>query len=281
MTFVLSAACTCLRRAPLSPSRSQRWRSEWRSTYAGASPQRTARCGGAKRNGCATGRKAASRFTAPVSASSASAIWRARSSRSLAPFVCPIKAYDPWVSDHFMAGFGVASASVEEVLKTSQVIVVFASVTNENHGFLGKREFEMIAPGSVFLLMSRAGVIDFPEFLRQVESGRFRAATDVFPAGAGAARRSRAKGRGPVAVAASGRRDDARALRDRRADGRGRRSHPARPAAPLLPARAARDGGAFALEADRMQLTAGLGRRRCALREPEAMRLSSNRRRRD
>jgi phosphoglycerate dehydrogenase-like enzyme len=39
----------------------------------------------------------------------------------------------------------------------------------------------MIAPGSVFLLMSRAGVVDFPEFLRQVESGRFRAATDVFP----------------------------------------------------------------------------------------------------
>jgi phosphoglycerate dehydrogenase-like enzyme len=99
----------------------------------------------------------------------------------VAPFNCPIKAYDPWVSDHFMAGFGVASASLEEVLKTSQIIIVFASVTSENQGFLGKREFEMIAPGSVFLLMSRAGVVDFPEFLRQVESGRFRAATDVFP----------------------------------------------------------------------------------------------------
>ncbi len=97
------------------------------------------------------------------------------------PFGCPTKAYDPWVSDHFMAGFGVASASLEEVLKTSQVIIVFASVTSENQGFLGKREFEMIAPGSVFLLMSRAGVVDFPEFLRQVDSGRFRAATDVFP----------------------------------------------------------------------------------------------------
>ena len=35
----------------------------------------------------------------------------------LAPFGCPIKAYDPWVSDHFMAGFGVASASLEEVLE--------------------------------------------------------------------------------------------------------------------------------------------------------------------
>ena len=98
----------------------------------------------------------------------------------LAPFGCRIVAYDPWVSDHFMASFGVASASLEEVLKTSQVIVVFAAVTSDNQGFLGKREFEMIAPGSVFLLMSRAGVVDFPEFLRQVESSRFRAATDVF-----------------------------------------------------------------------------------------------------
>jgi phosphoglycerate dehydrogenase-like enzyme len=99
----------------------------------------------------------------------------------IAPFGCPIKAYDPWVSDHFMAGFGVGAASLEEVLKTSQVIVVFASVTSENQGFLGKPQFELIAPGSVFLLMSRAGVVDFPEFLRLVESGRFRAATDVFP----------------------------------------------------------------------------------------------------
>jgi phosphoglycerate dehydrogenase-like enzyme len=99
----------------------------------------------------------------------------------LQPFGCAIKAYDPWISDHFMRSFGVAAASLEEALKTSQVIVVFAAVTSENQGFLGKREFEMIAPGSVVLLMSRVGVVDFPEFLRQIESGRFRAATDVFP----------------------------------------------------------------------------------------------------
>jgi phosphoglycerate dehydrogenase-like enzyme len=99
----------------------------------------------------------------------------------LQPFGCPIKAYDPWVSDHFMAGFGVEPASLDEVLRTSLVIVIFAAVTSENLGFLGKREFEMIAPGSVVLLMSRAGVVDFPEFLRQIECGRFRAATDVFP----------------------------------------------------------------------------------------------------
>jgi phosphoglycerate dehydrogenase-like enzyme len=99
----------------------------------------------------------------------------------LAPFGCAVKAYDPWISDHFMASFGVAPSSLDEVLTTSQVIVVFAAATSENQGFLGKREFGLIAPESVVLLMSRAGVVDFPEFLRQVEGGRFRAATDVFP----------------------------------------------------------------------------------------------------
>ena len=98
----------------------------------------------------------------------------------LAPFGCKVKAYDPWVSAHYMAGFGVAAATLDEALGC-QAIVVFASVTSENQGFLGRREFERIRPGSIFLLMSRAAAVDYPEFLAQVAQGRFRAATDVFP----------------------------------------------------------------------------------------------------
>jgi phosphoglycerate dehydrogenase-like enzyme len=97
------------------------------------------------------------------------------------PFGCSVKAFDPWVSDHFLEGYGVEAAALDEVLASSQVIVVFAAVTSENQGFLGKRELELIMPGSAVLLMSRAGVVDFPEFLRAVETGRIRAATDVFP----------------------------------------------------------------------------------------------------
>jgi phosphoglycerate dehydrogenase-like enzyme len=39
----------------------------------------------------------------------------------------------------------------------------------------------LMQPGSAFLLISRAAVVDFQEFLRQVQSGHIRAATDVFP----------------------------------------------------------------------------------------------------
>lgn len=99
----------------------------------------------------------------------------------LQPFGCKIKAYDPWVSSYVMNGFGVTAASLDDVLSTSKAIVVFAAVTSQNQGFLGKREFDLIQPGAAFLLMSRAGVVDFDELLRQVATGRFRAATDVFP----------------------------------------------------------------------------------------------------
>jgi phosphoglycerate dehydrogenase-like enzyme len=99
----------------------------------------------------------------------------------IAPFGCAVKVYDPWLSDHFVRSFGVTPTSLEEVLSTSRVIVIFAGVTSENQGFLSRREFELVRPGSIVLLMSRAAIVDFPEFLRQIEAGRFRAATDVFP----------------------------------------------------------------------------------------------------
>ena len=99
----------------------------------------------------------------------------------LVPFRNPIKVYDPWLPEDVIRSFDCTPASLDEVLKTSRIVFVFASVTTENQGFLGKREFELMSPGTCFLLMSRAAVVDFPEFLSQVRSGRLRAATDVFP----------------------------------------------------------------------------------------------------
>ncbi|NNG06008.1 MAG: hydroxyacid dehydrogenase [Inquilinus sp.] len=99
----------------------------------------------------------------------------------LAPFRCPVKVYDPWLSDRTIRAHDAEPASLDEVLSSCRVIVVMATVTSDNAGFLGRREFDLIRPGSVFLLMSRAAIVDFPAFLDAVGAGRFRAATDVFP----------------------------------------------------------------------------------------------------
>ncbi len=101
--------------------------------------------------------------------------------RLIQPFNCPIKVYDPWVPDYVLHKHGCTPAALDDLLQSSKVIFVFAGVTSENQGFLGRRELALIEKDASFLLMSRAAVVDFPVFLDCVREGRFRAATDVFP----------------------------------------------------------------------------------------------------
>jgi phosphoglycerate dehydrogenase-like enzyme len=102
--------------------------------------------------------------------------------RLLTPFGCSVRVYDPWLPELVISRSGAVPGSLEDVLDRSRVIFVFASVTSENEGFLGRAELSRLAPGSVLLLMSRAGVVDFDALCDLVAAGRFRAATDVFPA---------------------------------------------------------------------------------------------------
>ena len=97
------------------------------------------------------------------------------------PFRCPVKVYDPWLPAREILQQECTPATLDEVLSSSDAIFVFASVTSENQGFLGKREFDLIKPGGIFVLMSRAGVVDFDALTVAAQSGNLRVATDVFP----------------------------------------------------------------------------------------------------
>lgn len=97
------------------------------------------------------------------------------------PFRNSVKVYDPWLPADLIERFDCKSASLDELLSTSRVIFMFASVTSENQAMIGANEFARMAPGTAFLLMSRAAVVDFPAMLQAVRSGRIVAATDVFP----------------------------------------------------------------------------------------------------
>jgi phosphoglycerate dehydrogenase-like enzyme len=101
--------------------------------------------------------------------------------RLLAPFGCPTKVYDPWLPDVLIERVGAAQAALDDLLATSRVVFVFAAVTSENEGLLGRAELERMRPDAILLLMSRAGVVDFAALTDLVRAGRLRAATDVFP----------------------------------------------------------------------------------------------------
>ena len=99
----------------------------------------------------------------------------------LAPFNCKVKVYDPWLPTSVIEENNCTSASLDEVLHTSEFIFILAGVTKENQGFLGKREFDLIQDDANVILVSRAAVVDFEEFTTQLATNRFKAATDVFP----------------------------------------------------------------------------------------------------
>jgi phosphoglycerate dehydrogenase-like enzyme len=88
---------------------------------------------------------------------------------------------DPWLAPAQICAAGAEPADLETVLATSDVLFVTASVTSENEGFLGARAFAAMQPGAAFILLSRAGVVDFDALMAAVARGHIVAASDVYP----------------------------------------------------------------------------------------------------
>ncbi|PKP67497.1 MAG: hydroxyacid dehydrogenase [Alphaproteobacteria bacterium HGW-Alphaproteobacteria-8] len=101
--------------------------------------------------------------------------------RLLSGFRVTVRAFDPWLPDAALRDADVIPASLDSVLRDSDTVFVVAPVTTENQGFLGVEAFAMMRPGASLILLSRAGVVDFPALLDAVRSGHIRAASDVFP----------------------------------------------------------------------------------------------------
>jgi phosphoglycerate dehydrogenase-like enzyme len=99
----------------------------------------------------------------------------------LAPFRPRLLIHDPWLPDSLVRELGGEPASLEAALSKPRVIFALAGVTEENRGLLNRARLETLRSDAIFLLMSRAGLVDFDALLDLVAAGRFRAATDVFP----------------------------------------------------------------------------------------------------
>lgn len=99
----------------------------------------------------------------------------------LTPFHCRMLVYDPWLPPELITQCGCEPCSLEDVLRQSRVIFVLASATSENKAFLGEPQFSEMQPGTIFVLLSRAAVVDFDALVRAAQAQHIRVATDVFP----------------------------------------------------------------------------------------------------
>ena len=100
--------------------------------------------------------------------------------RLLKPFPCEIVVYDPYLSKKAAAEIGVTKVDLDELMAKSDVISVHAPITPETHHMIGPRQLSLIKPGVVFTSTARSWVVDPEALLKELRTGRFDAALDVF-----------------------------------------------------------------------------------------------------
>ena len=99
----------------------------------------------------------------------------------LQPFSKKIFSYDPWLTDKQMLDNEVYPCSLNFLLKKCDIIYVLASMTSKNQNLINKSKFDLLKKNACFILMSRAAIINFPDFYKKLKSNQIYAAIDVFP----------------------------------------------------------------------------------------------------
>lgn len=135
---------------------------------------------GTERYGIAGNRAAVSLFDAPVGLIGYGNLGRALVPL-LRPFTSRIAVHDPFLSNDYMRGQGLAPVSLDDLLAESGVIFILAGATSENAGFLTAQRLAAVPDDASVILASRAEVVDFEALLAEADSGRLRVAIDVFP----------------------------------------------------------------------------------------------------
>ena len=99
----------------------------------------------------------------------------------LLPFTKDINVYDPWVPKTKIKKLGFKSISLNQMFKNCEVIYVLAAVTTKNKNLIDKKLLNKMKSNSLFILMSRAAVVNFNDLIKRVKKGDIFVATDVFP----------------------------------------------------------------------------------------------------
>ncbi|MDE2590164.1 MAG: phosphoglycerate dehydrogenase, partial [Patescibacteria group bacterium] len=86
------------------------------------------------------------------------------------------------VADKLALGNATRCSSLDELLKTCDVVTVHVDGSKTNKHLFGKREFDAMKQGSLFLNLSRGHVVDIDALQHSLASGHIAgAAVDVFP----------------------------------------------------------------------------------------------------
>ncbi len=99
----------------------------------------------------------------------------------LLPFTKDISVYDPWLPKNVIKKYGFQPINLTDMFSKCEVIYVLAAVTTENKNLIDKKLLNRMKPNTLFILMSRAAVVNFKDLVTRLKKGDIYVATDVFP----------------------------------------------------------------------------------------------------
>lgn len=98
----------------------------------------------------------------------------------LKPFQCDIRVYDPYLPRELPDALGFLQTSLDAVFSDSDAVVCLAPLTPRTRRMIGKRELDLLRPGSVFVNVSRGAIVDPDALIERLRRGDIVAGLDVF-----------------------------------------------------------------------------------------------------
>lgn len=98
----------------------------------------------------------------------------------LQPFNVDLRVFDPYIDEAIVAEYGGRLVSLDDLMTHSLVVSVHAGLTDETTGMIGARELALLPDRALLVNTARAGVVDEAALVSALQSGRIRAALNVF-----------------------------------------------------------------------------------------------------
>ncbi len=89
--------------------------------------------------------------------------------------------YDPYVKEEVLAKFNARKVSLEELLKTSDIVTIHVPLTEKTRNLIGEKELKLMKSSAVLINTARGGIVNENDLYKALKEGWITgAAIDVY-----------------------------------------------------------------------------------------------------
>ena len=86
------------------------------------------------------------------------------------------------VSPEEAASYGARKATIDEIMSGCKIVSVHLARTPQTYHIIDERRLKLLREGAIFINTARGSIVDEAALARELATGRFRAALDVYEA---------------------------------------------------------------------------------------------------